>query len=196
MEYPTRIQADRLFQEYPVPKVLLSHSEEVSSNCGLIGTQITEAGTKLDLELLRIGGFLHDIGRWKYDFEKGVSSDEDFHEHETGRLLAELGYVDFGNLIQRHALGGLTPEETRILGYPEAVDLMPNTIEAKIICVADKIRPQRGIITLSDKIRDYQTSERMHQRYFNKLPGLLETTIVRVITIWQELEELGMRKFQ
>ena len=73
---------------------------------------------------------------------------------------------------------------------------MPNTIEAKIISVADKIRPQRGIITLSDKIRDYQTSERMHQRYFNKLPGLLETTVVRVTAIWQELEELGMKKFQ
>ncbi|HLD72833.1 MAG TPA: HD domain-containing protein [Candidatus Nanoarchaeia archaeon] len=196
MEYPTPSQADRLFQEYPVPRVLLSHSQEVSSNCGLIGAQIIEAGTQLDLELLKIGGFLHDIGRWKYDFEKGVSPHQDFHEYETGRLLAELGYADFGNLIQRHALGGLTPEETSILGYPEAVDLMPNTIEAKIISVADKIRPQRGIITLSDKIRDYQTSERMHQRYFNKLPGLLETTVVRVTAIWQELEELGMKKFQ
>ena len=36
----------------------------------------------------------------------------------------------------------------------------------------------------------------MHQRYFNKLPGLLETTVVRVTAIWQELEELGMKKFQ
>ena len=109
MEYPTPSQADRLFQEYPVPRVLLSHSQEVSSNCGLIGAQIIEAGTQLDLELLKIGGFLHDIGRWKYDFEKGVSPHQDFHEYETGRLLAELGYADFGNLIQRHALGGLTP---------------------------------------------------------------------------------------
>ncbi len=195
MKYPTPEQAFRLFQVYPIPRVLLSHSQEVSSNCGLIGAQIIEAGTLLDLELLKVGGLLHDLGRWKYDFEKGVSPDQDFHEYETGRLLAELGYAGFGNLIQRHPLGGLTSEETKILGYPEAVDLMPDTIEAKIISVADKIRPQRGIITLPDKIRDYQTSERMHQRYFNKLPGLLEITVERVTAIWQELEELGMRKF-
>ena len=179
MRYPTEKQAHQLLKEYSVPEGIINHSVEVSGNSVIIGTQIAEAGTQVDLELLKVGGLLHDIGRWKYCKEKGDSSDQDFHEYETGRLLRELGYVNFGEMLQRHPLGGLTLGETRILGFPEAVDLMPNILDVKIICIADKIRPKIGIVSLSDKIRDYRENQRLHRRYFDKMHGLLEKTIER-----------------
>lgn len=193
MNYPTESQARELLAKYNVPKGIIEHSEEVRKNSLIIGTQILEAGNPVDLDLLSIGGLLHDVGRWRYCKENGYSSDQDFHEYETGRLLKELGYAEFGDVLQRHPLGGLTPEETVILGFPESVDLMPQTLDIKIICIADKIRPSIGIVTLEHKIEDYRTNRRLHERYFNKLPGLLETTIERVTSIWHELESLGMK---
>ena len=193
MNYPTEEQAHRLLKEYSIPEEIINHSIEVCGNSVIIGTQIAKAGDQVDLGLLKVGGLLHDIGRWKYCRERGYSPDQDFHEYETGSLLRELGFVDFGNMLQRHSLGGLTPEETVALGFPEAIDLMPNTLDVKIICIADKIRPKEGIVSLSDKIKDYHENQRLHQRYFNKLPGLLGKTIGRVTTIWQELESLGMK---
>ncbi len=193
MKYPSENEARELLNKYHVPKSIIEHSEEVRKNSIIIGTQILAAGNPVDLALLEVGGLLHDIGRWRYCKENGYSSDQDFHEYETGRLLEELGYAAFGDMLQRHPLGGLTPEETAILGFPEPIDLMPKTLDIKIICIADKIRPSVGICTLGQKIEDYRNNRRLHERYFNKLPGLLETTIERVTSIWHELESLGMK---
>lgn len=194
MRYPTEDEARELLSVYHVPYGVIEHSREVSKNSISIGNQIIDAGNPVDLELLGVGGLLHDIGRWRYCREHGYSSDQDYHEYETGRILRELGYVEFGNMLQCHLLGGLTSEETAILGYPESVDLMPKTLDIKIICIADKIRSKIGIYTLDQKIEDYRSNRRLHERYFTKLPGLLEITIERVTSIWHELEKLGMKR--
>jgi len=69
---------------------------------------------------------------------------------------------------------------------------MPILLESKVICIADKIRPSVGIVSLADKIVDYHANTRLHKRYFSKMPGLLERTVDRVTAIWTELESLGM----
>lgn len=192
MDYPSEREARLILGRYPVPKQVFDHSLEVSQNCGIIGAQIRDAGLSVDLDLLRVGGLLHDIGRWKYCLDNGFSPEQDFHEYETGRLLDELGYPSFADMARRHPLGGLTAEESYALGFPGAVDLMPIMLESKVICIADKIRPGIGIVSLADKIADYRSNPRLHKRYFSKLPGLLERTVDRVTVIWAELESLGM----
>ena len=192
MNYPCEAKARTFLKKYILPKEVMEHSEEVSENCVIIGTQILKGGTELDLELLKISGLLHDIGRWKYCREKGYCSDQDIHEYETGRLLKELGYVDFGDMLQRHLLCGATPEEVIMLGYPREIEMTQETLEIKIVSIADSIRPRDGICTLDQKIEQYRTSKRLHERYFKKMPGLLENTIERFKATWQELISLGM----
>ena len=186
--FPSKEKADNILEQYPMPDKVINHSKEVSRCAVIIGLQVKYPY----LELLRVGGLLHDIGRHKYCTENKFSVQEDRHEYETGALLKSLGFLEFGDMLARHPLGGLTVHETKILSYPEPVDLMPNSIESKIICIADKIRPTEGIITLEQKIEDYKASKRLHERYFSKLPGLLDLTIDRVTKIWHELESLGM----
>lgn len=193
MNYPSEQEAREILKNYPLPDIVREHSEQVSGNCRIMGKQILQAGNNVNLSLLISLGLLHDIGRYKYSRENGYSSEEDRHEHETGRLLRELGYPKFAELARRHPLGGLTPEETRALAYPEPIDLTPIHPHSKILCIADKIRPQEGIITLDQILEKYRTSTALRERYFKHLPGLLKKTIERVSLIWHELESLGMR---
>jgi len=192
MNCPDIEQAFQILKQYPIPKQVLDHSIQVKEMSKLIGEQINSNGHKLDLKVLAVAGLLHDIGRHKYNQENGYSPSQDFHEYETGQLLTQLGYPELGRMAQCHPLGGLTTKETQCLGYPQAIDLMPWCLESKIVCIADKIRPEIKIVTLSEKIRDYYQNVRLKERYFQKMPGLLELTIQRVTAIWTELEKLGM----
>ncbi len=193
MEYPSEKEAYEILERYVIPRKVMDHSIEVKYNSRAIGIQLLRFGNEIDLDLIEVGGLLHDLGRSKYSIEKGYSYDQDFHEYETGKILTELGYKEFGEMLRCHPLGGLTKEETKLLGFPEAVDLIPTNLEIKVICIADKIRFWNGIDTLPQKINDLKTNKRLQQRYFDKVPGLLEDTIERVTTLWEELVSLGMK---
>lgn len=192
MKYPPGDKAYQLLGTYNLPQEIMLHSVEVAANAVVIAKQLRAAGTHIDEDLVHVGGLLHDIGRHKFLVQNGCTYDRDFHEVETWKLLAELEYPHLGNMLRRHSLGGLTVEETASLGYPEPADLMPNTLPAKVVCIADKIRTTQCITTLAQKIQDYRTNQRLHQRYFAKMPGLLDVTIGRVTAIWHELNALGM----
>ena len=183
----------KLLEKYNVSKGVIKHSIEVKERALIIGKQIKGAGHDVNLELLKVGALLHDLGRGVYDWDNGFDPKDDYHEMETYNVLKKEGYEEFGEMLQKHALGGLTKEETKILGYPESRDLVPDSLHIKILCIADKIRPKQGIITLKDKLEDYRTAKRMWVRYFSKKEGLFEDTCERVTKLWKELVSLGMR---
>ena len=118
MDYPSEREAYLILGRYPLPKPIFDHSLEVARNCEIIGSQIQDAGSDIDVELLRIGGLLHDIGRWKYNPENGFSPERDFHEYETGRLLDELGYLSFADVVRRHPLGASLCKSLLFLDIP------------------------------------------------------------------------------
>ena len=85
----------------------------------------------VNLELVIAGALLHDIGRSvTHNVAHGVIG---------GKIVRELGLSEaVARIVERHVGGGITAEEARNLGLPER-DYIPETLEEKIVCIADKL---------------------------------------------------------
>jgi uncharacterized protein len=85
----------------------------------------------VDLELVRIGALLHDIGRSQ---THGVT-----HAYVGSRMLRDSGLPDpIIKIVERHIGAGIPSNEAVDLGLPEK-DFIPQTIEEKIVAYADKL---------------------------------------------------------
>ncbi len=83
-----------------------------------------------DLKLLVAGAMLHDIGRTvTHGVEHGV---------EGAKIVREQGWHDeIAKIVERHIGGGITKEEAQEQGLL-AGDYVPETLEEKLVCFADK----------------------------------------------------------
>lgn len=101
-------------------------SERVIEHCVAVCKKAVEIASKIDgvdLELVRIGALLHDIGRSKtHGVEHGVVG---------GKIARELGFSDkIVRIIERHVGAGIPKEEAIKLGLPPK-DYIPETLEEK-----------------------------------------------------------------
>jgi len=109
---------------------VINHIEMVTKKALEIGKKLKEKGFKVDLELLEIGSYLHDIGR---SVTHGVG-----HAVESARIIKDLGFSEpIIRLVERHVGAGITAEEAEKLGLPKR-DYIPETLEEKILAYADK----------------------------------------------------------
>jgi len=110
---------------------VISHIEMVTKRALEIGRKLKEKGFDVDLELLEVGGYLHDIGR---SVTHNVG-----HAVESSKIIKELGFSDpVIRLVERHVGAGITVEEAGRLGLPKK-DYIPKTLEEKILAYADKL---------------------------------------------------------
>jgi uncharacterized protein len=99
----------------------------------------------LNLDLIRAGALLHDIGRLR-------SHDLD-HTAYGGDLLRTLGYPEeLARIAETHGLGGLKPEEAEELGIPIR-NYIPITWEEKIVCLADKYLSGTDQVTIEGRFK-------------------------------------------
>lgn len=109
---------------------VINHIEMVTKKTLEIGRRLKERGFDVDLELLEIGSYLHDIGR---SVTHGVS-----HAVESAKIIKELGFSEpVIRLVERHVGAGITAEEAERLGLPKK-DYVPETLEEKILSYGDK----------------------------------------------------------
>ncbi len=84
-----------------------------------------------DMELVRAGGLLHDIGRSR---THGIR-----HAIEGESIARALSLPEpLVLIIRKHVGAGILPEEARRLGLPD-LDYIPLTLEEKIVCHADNL---------------------------------------------------------
>ncbi|MGM0404555.1 MAG: HDIG domain-containing metalloprotein [Thermoplasmatota archaeon] len=105
-----------------------------------------------NLKLLMAGALLHDIGRTvTHGVEHGV---------EGGKIIREQGWdEELARIVERHIGGGITREEAEEHGLP-ARNLLPETLEEKIVCHADN--------TAGGKERFYDLIDRIEQAGYHK----------------------------
>ena len=89
----------------------------------------------VDRDLVLIGALLHDIGRNR---TQGIG-----HAVAGSEIILEVFPVnnftnDLAKIIASHIGGGIPKEEAKELGLPEK-DFIPETIEERIVCYADKM---------------------------------------------------------
>jgi len=183
-EYAKKLMRIRLADK---PNVI-NHIEKVTEKALEIGKKLKDKGYNVDLEILEIGGYLHDIGRSStHDVSHGV---------ESGRILRQMGFSDpVINLVERHVGAGITAEEAVKLNLPKR-NFTPETIEEKILSYADKFLESELVFKT---INGEQIVERKEIEYdsidptlkrFRKLFGTKSPIVLRLEMLRNEIENL------
>ena len=126
---PSKSEAINILQKLNLSKNIINHVLAVSRKAIKIATQISIV--PINLKLVRIGAILHDIGRVKsHDYDHAVIG---------GNIIREdLNFSEqLARIAETHILGGISKDEAIELGLPEK-DYLPESIEEKIVCLADK----------------------------------------------------------
>ena len=108
---------------------VVAHCRAVARTAVAIAAKV--AKVPVNMELVRLGGLFHDIGR---------SRSHDIHHAIVGvQIGRELGFsVPLLSIIERHIGAGITASEAERLGLPKK-DYLPLTAEEKIVSYADNL---------------------------------------------------------
>ena len=116
-----------LLEKENTPENVIEHCKAVYKKALKIASNFDEA----DLDLIKKGALLHDIGRSK---THGIT-----HAIEGVKIAEKYGYnQDVLNIIERHIGAGITEEEALKLGLPKK-SYLPQSLEEKIVAHADNL---------------------------------------------------------
>lgn len=120
--------------------LLLLHSRQVADKA--LAICLTHPEWNADLQFVKEASMLHDIGII-FCNAPGIycHGDADYLSHGFigAELLRKEGYPRHARVAERHTGSGLTAEQIRAQHLPlPDQDFLPETIEEKVICYADK----------------------------------------------------------
>ena len=125
----------------------------------------------MDVDLVRSGALLHDVGRSKtHGIKHGVVG------AEIARSLGLSESVIM--IIERHIGGGIPADEAEDLGLPPG-NYMPETIEEKIVTYGDKLVERGREVDINVTLGHYQ-----------KDLGEEHPAVLRLIALHEEMAEL------
>ena len=149
MTAPSREECLDLLRRAGCEEKVVQHCLLVEALAVSIAEAINErhAG-QVDLKLVSAGALLHDLGRAKtHGIQHVVHGVEMAQELNLDARVVEI--------IRRHVGGGLTAPDAESLGLP-AWDMMPLTLEEKIVCHSDTLVGAQGRRTLKQTIKRIQ----------------------------------------
>jgi len=147
---PTRAEALDILSKAGCSEGVIEHCKMVSEFAVKIATAFSKKGFDVDVYLVEVSGLLHDIGR-----SKTHSVD---HALIGARIAHSFNLPDVVvRIIERHAGGGIPKEEAKLLGWPEK-DYLPQTLEEKIVCYADKRVEGLRVVSIEQALRPYVAS--------------------------------------
>ena len=125
------VEPHAAFRRLKVPKEVVAHSEGVARIADAVAKRVAKRGVEVDFRLVHEGALLHDVGRAEtHSLAHGLAG---------GRMLRGLGFDErVARIAETHMVSGLTAAEAKRSGLP-ARDFLPETIEEKIVCYADKL---------------------------------------------------------
>jgi uncharacterized protein len=130
VQLPSREQALELLKQSGCEQKVINHCLAVTTLALEIARKLQDRGCKVDLQLVEAGAILHDIGRSR---THGVE-----HSLVGAQIAKELGLPEpVIDIIKRHVGAGITDEEAEWLGWPKDI-YVPQTLEEKVVCYADK----------------------------------------------------------
>jgi len=161
-----------LLKKLKVPYNVRRHSLKVAEKAIELAEKIKLR--EVDMDLIEIGSLLHDIGRCK---THGFN-----HALIGAKLIRERGLSErLAKICETHILGGLDKEDAKQVGLPER-DFLPQTLEEKIICLADKHIAGTKEVSI----------EQRFEKWFNKYgkTQILIKAKERIEKIQREIEDL------
>lgn len=183
----TESEAKELLKKYSSGdedyKNILEHGLAVKKAALILAKAIKKNGHKVDLDLIKTGSILHDIGYFKAHWKS-----KDFIRHgvEGGKILRKELLPKHAKIAENHIGPGLIKEEIIVQKFnlPQK-DFLPKTIEEKIICYIDKLVFHDRLGTLKEVVDKFERK------------NLPQTAKARLIKLHNEIEKLrgGSQEF-
>jgi len=151
---------------------VLNHSRAVQKLALEIAKDIRK-NHDVDIDFIKIGSLLHDIGRFKCYKENSIR-----HGVEGGEILRKEGFPKYAEIAETHIGVGITKEDIEKQGLNLPLkDFVPETVEEKIIAYADNLifGKERGTI------------QKVIERFRNELG---KSYVERVKKLHNEIEKL------
>ena len=128
-------------------KAVLKHSTIVTK----VALRIAKGIKGVDLDFIEKAAMLHDIGRfkappWANSVEHGVLGAE---------IMLKEGYPKIAKVCEGHLGGGIPAHVAKSLGLPER-DMIPETVEEKIVCYADKLVQNDKEVSFEEALKRYE----------------------------------------
>ncbi len=164
--FPSYEQALKLLHACNCSEELIKHVQAVSG----YGAEVAESISDANVELVRIGGLLHDIGRCR--------SHEINHGIVGARILTQNGIDErVARIAERHVGAGITADEAARLGLP-AGTYIPQTIEEKIVAAVDNLIEGSKRVSINEALASFQREAKdrkivdrirdLHEEVFSK----------------------------
>lgn len=147
---------------------VIAHCKSVSTLAVKLARVCKSRGYTVDVNLVEVGGLIHDIGRSKtHDVSHAVVGVEIAKSMDLPESVVSI--------IERHIGGGISADEAKELGLP-AKDYFPVTLEEKLVAYSDKLIEGSSVVPI----------ERTIEQFSRKL-GQNHPSIDRVIRLHEEL---------
>ena len=124
-------------------RVLVTHSRQVAELAKHICEQLIDRHVPVDIEFVEEAAMLHDIGMCRTD-APGIycfgSEPYIMHGILGRKMLDSMGLFRHGRVCERHTGAGISAAEiiSQHLPIDPPRDLLPESLEEKIVCYADK----------------------------------------------------------
>ena len=153
-----------MLEESGCSQRVIQHSLKVLEVAKRLTRQVENHGIKVNAGLVETAAILHDIGRSKtHDLEHGLLG---------GEILGERGLPeDLRRAVERHVGAGISNDEAARLGLGKG-DLIPETIEEKIVCYADKLVDGTEEVPFEDTLRYFKDKFGKGHSIVTRLKGL------------------------
>ncbi|MBS7649186.1 HDIG domain-containing protein [Candidatus Bathyarchaeota archaeon] len=128
---PSEEKCVKILLEEGVTSSVLRHVLKVNEVAKDLADRVESKGYRVNKKLVAAGALLHDIGRAvTHDVSHGVIGGQIVRRRKLGERLARI--------VERHVGAGISEEEAERLKLG-SISLIPETIEEKIVCYADKL---------------------------------------------------------
>jgi uncharacterized protein len=170
-QLPNREQAIEILQKNSCSPKVITHCQAVASLALEIAEEFKTKNYPVNLALIEAGALLHDLGR---------SKNHSVNHAIEGMKLAQTEELPdtVVCIIKRHVGAGITAEEADKLNWPKD-NYIPQTLEEKIVCYADKCISGNARVSVETTIKQLHdqklddAAERVRKLY-NEITNLLE----------------------
>jgi uncharacterized protein (TIGR00295 family) len=164
-------QAVALLKKYSkgderVFRLVLAHSKAVQK----VALEIAKDIPNLDIDLIKVGSILHDIGRFSCP-PKTILSIK--HGIRGAEILRKEGHEELAKIAERHLGAGISKQDIKEQKLPlPKKDLMPVTKEEKIITCADNLVFGKRTGTIKEVVERF--SKEVSPKIGKRAKGLYE----------------------
>jgi putative nucleotidyltransferase with HDIG domain len=134
MKVPTEEECMLLMKEMGLEDNMKKHSILVAKMAEALGRELIKSGERIDMNLLRASGLLHDIDK------KLTLNDGKNHGFTSERILIEKGYPEVAKIARKHRLETIFEDSEGL-----------KTWEEKLVFYADKRLNDYTLVSLDER---------------------------------------------